>query len=199
MVRCPRCGQTVSRRSPRAALWERAASLVYLYPFRCQLCACRFHAFHVHRYTRHATDRREYERLMVRVPVVVTGAEGTAEGVTGDLSLDGCSIRTDTPLEMGSHVQVRLRIGPGTHVDVESAVVRSQHEGMLGLHFDRLAPGDRDRLSHYIARFLRPAGTRPRRRGIPRPELLLVALVGLGVIVLVFMIMSKAAPPPPSR
>jgi predicted HAD superfamily Cof-like phosphohydrolase len=42
---CPRCGKSFVRRSGRKGLKERLLSLVYLYPFRCQVCANRFRAF----------------------------------------------------------------------------------------------------------------------------------------------------------
>ena len=85
MLRCPRCGQETARRSPRVGAWEHFVSVFYLYPFRCQLCTTRFRAFHLHNYNRHNPDHREYDRLIVRVPVTVIGGTEQADGVTADL------------------------------------------------------------------------------------------------------------------
>ena len=41
-VPCPKCGGTLARRSHRSGLAEEMLSVVYVYPFRCQLCAHRF-------------------------------------------------------------------------------------------------------------------------------------------------------------
>src|SRR2546428_533327 len=98
MLRCPRCGQEAARRSPRAGVWEHVVSVLYLYPFRCQLCSTRFRSFQRRRYTRRSQDRREYDRLAVRVPVTIVSGAERAEGETADLSLTGCSVPPATPL-----------------------------------------------------------------------------------------------------
>ena len=41
-VPCPACGGTLVRRSHRNGLAEAMFSVVYVYPFRCQLCTHRF-------------------------------------------------------------------------------------------------------------------------------------------------------------
>ena len=41
-VPCPACGGTLARRSHRNGLTEAMLSVVYVYPFRCRLCAHRF-------------------------------------------------------------------------------------------------------------------------------------------------------------
>ncbi len=59
-VPCPECGGTLARRSHRSGLAEEMFSLIYLYPFRCQLCAHRFFALqwgvHYHRVPQHSGD-----------------------------------------------------------------------------------------------------------------------------------------------
>ena len=68
-MRCPRCGKSFVRRSHRQGLKERLLSLVYLYPFRCQVCANRFRAFQFRsRYVKRIVDRRQYARLSTRIP-----------------------------------------------------------------------------------------------------------------------------------
>ncbi|HET7341402.1 MAG TPA: PilZ domain-containing protein [Methylomirabilota bacterium] len=174
--------------------WDHLLSVLHLYPFRCQLCAARFRAFQARHYS-HRGDRREYDRLLARVPVTLTSGAGHADGETVHLSLTGCSVRTDGAFPPGSSVQMRLRLGQAGDVTVESAVVRTQREGGVGLQFARMAAGDRARLSRYLDRFLRPSGTARRRPGLPRPEVLLAAAVGALVIIMVFMLLSRVGAP----
>jgi PilZ domain-containing protein len=195
MLRCPRCGQQAARRSPRAGAWEHAVSLLYVYPFRCQLCATRFRAVQFRRYRHHSPDRREYDRLLVRVPVTLSSGAGQAPGETVDLALNGCSVRTEGAFAPGASVQVRLRLGQAGDVNVESAVVRSQRDGGVGLQFARMAGADRERLSRYLAGFLRPSGTGRRRRGLPPPEVLVAAAVGALIIIMVFMLLGRVGAP----
>jgi len=199
MLRCPRCGQQAARRSRRAGAWDHVLSVLHLYPFRCQLCTTRFRAFQSRHYSQHGSDRRELDRLIVKVPVSLTSGAGHAEGATVDLSLTGCSVRSESTFQAGSTVQLTLHLGQAGDVEVQSAVVRSQREGGLGLQFDQIAAADRERLAGYLGRFLRPSGTPRRRPGRPRPELVVAAVVGAGVILVVFLLLSRLGAGPPLR
>src|SRR5439155_24768747 len=139
MLRCPRCGQQAARRSRRAGAWDQVLSVFHLYPFRCQLCTTRFRAFQARHYSQRGTDRREFDRLMVQVPVSLTSGADHAEGATVDLSLTGCSISTEATFGPGSTVQLRLRLGVSGEGEVKSVVVRNQHDSGLGLTFDHVA------------------------------------------------------------
>jgi PilZ domain len=199
MLRCPRCGQQAARRSRRASAWDHVLSVFHLYPFRCQLCTTRFRAFQTRHYSQRGADRREFDRLIVQVPVSLTSAAGAAEGSTVDLSLTGCSVRTEAAFAPGATVQLRLRLGEAGEVEVQSAVVRTHREGGLGLQFAQIAAVDRERLGRYLGRFLRPSGTPRRRPGRPRQELLAAAVVGAFVILVAFLLMSRLGGGPPVR
>ena len=195
MLRCPRCGQQSARRSPRAGFTEYVASVLYRYPFRCQLCSTRFHRFQFRRFTRHRRERREYDRLAVRVPVgLVSGTERT-EGETVDLSLNGCSVRASPALSPGTTVQLRLRLGQIGDVNVESAVVRTQSESALGLQFEKISVADRARLSRYLGRFLRPSGTPRARSSLPPPEVVLAAAIGVIAVLMAFILIGHVSTP----
>ncbi len=43
-VPCPECGGALARRSHRSGLAEKMLIVMYVYPFRCQLCGYRFFA-----------------------------------------------------------------------------------------------------------------------------------------------------------
>src|SRR5713101_2554020 len=139
MLRCPRCGQQAVRRSPRTGVWEHVVSVLYLYPFRCQLCATRFRALQLRRYTRHTQNRREYDRLLVRVPATLASGTEQAQGETIDVSLNGCSVRTAGTFAPNARVRLHLRLGQTGDVHVESAIVRTQRDGEIGLEFERIS------------------------------------------------------------
>jgi hypothetical protein len=196
MLRCPRCGQQAARRSRRAGFRDHLLGAFQFYPFRCQLCTTRFRAFQARRHPSQGGDRREYDRLLVKVPVTLATDATRREGVTIDLSLAGCSLRTDAPFAVNTTVQLRLQLGQAGDVEVQAAVVRTAGEDGLGLQFVRIAAPDRERLSRYLGRFLRPTGTPRRRPGRPRPELVVAAAVGLAVIFVVFVLMQRLGGPP---
>ena len=194
MLRCPRCGKPAARRSRRVGAWDHLLSVLHLYPFRCQLCTARFRAFQAQHSSRHGEDRRQHDRLLVRVPVSVSAGDVVAAGETLALSLDGCSIQTETPFAPGTTVSLRLRLGETGDVLVPSAAVRAQREGVVGVEFVVMAAADTARLSRYLARFLRPTGS-GHGHGAPRPQLVLVAAVGLAVILIVLLLMNRVGGP----
>ena len=199
MIRCPRCGQQAARRSRRVGATDHVLSVLHLYPFRCQLCTARFRAFQARHYSQHGTDRREYDRLIVQVPVTLSAGADHVEGQTVELSPTGCSVRVESTFAPGSTVRVRLRLGAAGDVDIQSAVVRTQREGGLGLQFERMTPADRERLGRYLGRFLRPSGTPAGHAGRPRPELVLAAAVGAGVIFVILLLMGRLGGGPLAR
>lgn len=195
MLRCPRCGQQAARRSRRVGVWDHLVSVLRLYPFRCQLCTARFRAFQGRHHGQHRTDRREYDRLPVRLPVVIFAGGTQSEGETVDLSLSGCSLRTGVSYPAGTTVQLRLGLGRAGDVAIQGAQVKSEREGAMGVHFTRLDTRERERLSRYLAGFLRPSGTPSWRTGRPRPELVMAAAVGLGVIMVVLFLLGRLGAP----
>ena len=192
-LHCPSCGTPYVRLTHVQGSMGRVLNRCKIFPFRCQLCAARFRTLHFPRAPHRPRDRREYDRLMVRVPVTLGGGAGQAAGQTVDLSISGCSITTDGAFAPGTSVELRLRLGRAGDVRVEAATVRSQREGGLGLQFTRIAAADRARLSGYLARFLRPSGLAPRRAG-PQPQVVLAAALGLLVIAALYMLFGLIGP-----
>ena len=67
-VPCPACGGALARRAHRNGLAEKMFSVLYVYPFRCQLCWHRFLALQWGtRYHRIAQDSRDHR--LVGTPV----------------------------------------------------------------------------------------------------------------------------------
>src|SRR3989442_15009775 len=98
-VRCPRCeGQSV-RRSSRVGAFERLISSLYVYPFRCQRCSHRFRALNWgHRYPHPKGERRDYERVAVRLPARLTAGAATADRETTAPTGSARAGRADAPL-----------------------------------------------------------------------------------------------------
>jgi predicted HAD superfamily Cof-like phosphohydrolase len=160
-MRCPRCGKSFVRRSHRQGLKERLLSLVYLYPFRCQVCANRFRAFQFHaRYVKRTVDRRQYVRLATRIPTtfaedIKPGEQRVGEGVVTDISLGGCYMQTFVQLSQGTLVSLELQTEQPTQaIAVEAAIVRIVRPTGVGLEFLRLSEPEHERFGQFIRQLL---------------------------------------------
>jgi hypothetical protein len=170
---CPNCSRDYTKRVSRIGFKERLLSIIYVYPFRCQLCAYRFSFMQWGvRYKRVEKDRREYNRMPANFPVsfACDGVEGTGHVV--DISLNGCSLQADTIIAEGSIVRMALQMSEElAPISVEAALVRDVNRNRIGIEFLRFQYHDRERLQIFIRRLL---------NGIPepspRPSLLLNAL-----------------------
>ena len=97
------------RRASRIGALEQVLSLVYVYPFRCQLCRRRFRALQWGvRYTKQPEDTRQYKRQPMTFLVTFSGQQMRGEGVGTDISLGGCRLRTDAQLWKGTLLQVQV-------------------------------------------------------------------------------------------
>ncbi|HEX7228305.1 MAG TPA: PilZ domain-containing protein, partial [Candidatus Binatia bacterium] len=108
---CPNCSRDYTKRVSRIGFKERLLSIIYVYPFRCQLCGYRFRFMQWGvRYKRVEEDRREYNRMPASFPVsfACDGVEGTGHVV--DISLNGCSLEADTIIAEGSIVRMALQM-----------------------------------------------------------------------------------------
>ncbi len=160
-MRCPRCGKSFVRRSHRQGFKERLLSLVYLYPFRCQVCANRFRVFQFRsRYVKRTVDRRQYARLSTRIPTtfaedVKPGEQRVGEGVVTDISLSGCYLQTVVQLSQGTLVSLELQTEQHTPViAVEAAIVRIVRPTGVGLEFLRMSESEQERFSQFIRQLL---------------------------------------------
>jgi hypothetical protein len=195
-VRCPRCqGQNV-RRSARSGALERLLSVAFVYPFRCQRCAHRFHTQHWRRYPHPKGERRDYERVMIRLPGRLTAGAESADVETTDLSVGGCAVRTAGRFAAGASVRFTVRLGPGgKQVEIAEAIVRAAHEGRISLQFVHVGVDAQRRLAEFIHGIALPIGGRPRRaRRLPL-EMALAGLVGLAVILLLLSFVGRIGTP----
>jgi PilZ domain len=149
---CPRCSREYVKRVSRVGLGERLISLVYVYPFKCQLCGHRFQFLQWGvTYRRIEEDRREYERLPVNFPVTFSAGMVHGEGMVVDISMGGCAFHTETQLKEGSILKMGLPLSNEVSpVNVEAAIVRSSQPGRVGVEFLRIQNGERERLQRFI-------------------------------------------------
>ena len=184
------------RRSSRVGAYERTISAFYLYPFRCQRCANRFRALHWGRSSHPAGERRDFDRMVVRLPARLTAGTESADAETTDLSVTGCAVRTSARFVPGTELRVTLQLGPGRTVNIAQAVVRAGHEGRVSLQFVQIAIEEQRRLSEYINAIALPIDVgRPGRQLRFPIEVVLVAVAGLVVIFLILSMISRAGAP----
>ena len=155
-ILCPTCGKDFVRRTLRKGVHEYVLSAVYVYPYRCQLCAHRFlRAEPGKRYNESTVDKRQYERVKTKFPVTFVGEKASGAGTVGRLSLGGCELESSLKLMEGMMFNLRLQppdLNPAIHV--ETAIVRSVRPPVIGLEFLRTNPTEQFRLIQFIAGLL---------------------------------------------
>ena len=152
-VRCPRCGKDFVRRARREGLAEAVASVAYLYPFTCQLCAHRFRAFQWGvRERAQPADQRQYERISVNFPMTFSKDAGRGNGTALDVSIGGCAFKTEPSPQPGAIIQLQLH-APGLErpLVVDAAVVRTVRSIYIGAEFLRLSPEEQYRVTQFVA------------------------------------------------
>ncbi|MGH7256100.1 MAG: PilZ domain-containing protein [Nitrospirales bacterium] len=153
---CPQCGQEYVRWTSREGAWEYLLSWLKIYPFRCQLCTHRFRSFQWRPgYSQELIDRRQYEHLAAKIPVILGRGEERWEGTITDIAMGGCAIKTKARLQPGVVVSLQLKIfASEPPVLVDTAVVRSVRMLSLGMQFVKMKQPDKDRLGRYVARMV---------------------------------------------
>jgi hypothetical protein len=149
---CPRCGQDIVQRIRRQGMIERLLSIVYIYPFRCQVCSHRFRTFQWGvRYIKQAVQKSQYDRIVTRFRITFAGNGIDGSGMVTLVSLGGCAIETDTKLSSGQILQLQLKTSDrDPAVAVDAAVVRGVRSPIVGLQFLRFRMEERERLSQFV-------------------------------------------------
>lgn len=155
-IPCPKCGKDFVRRTLRESVGEHLLSAIYVYPFRCQLCAHRFLRLELGtRYNEFTVDKRQYERIPVNFPVTFVGDRASGAGTLTHLSLGGCAMESQLKLMEGMLFNLRLQppdVDPA--ITVETAIVRSVRPPIAGLEFLRANPTEQFRLIQFVAGLL---------------------------------------------
>jgi hypothetical protein len=155
-LHCPACGTPFVRLTHQPGLVERVLNRFGVFTYRCQVCTNQFRA--IRSGARHATqefDRRQYRRLTAQIPASLTVDQPTYDGVITDVSMGGCTIRTDAAFPRGTFVEVLLK-PPQSEMDikVDAAMICSQRGETVGLKFLEFEPDDKHRLGELVLSLL---------------------------------------------
>ena len=135
---------------------ELLLSAVYIYPFRCQLCAHRFLRVEFgRRYNESTVDKREYERVPTKFTATFVGDKERGAGTVTRLSLGGCAL--ESPVRMMEGMIFNLRLQPtdvSPAIMIETTIVRSVRPPVAGLEFLRTNATEQFRLIQYVAGLL---------------------------------------------
>lgn len=157
MSACPQCGFLLVKRAPRRGLREYLLSVLTVGPYRCQVCTHRFLAF---RWLPGTNTSREYTRIPVRYPVLLSPAPKDdhihlEEGSLLDISIRGCAIKSSVPLQKGNllclKIQMTDQVPP---IEIDQATVRTVTGRRAGLEFVKIRPEEETRLRNLLLTLL---------------------------------------------
>ena len=151
-MKCPNCARQFVRRIAPYGVGEMLLGIVYVYPFRCQLCGFRFRLPQVGvRYVRVAEDHREYERMASSFPMIFAANNLSGAGSVTNISMGGCSFTTDVALPSGTILQVGLQVTEAVSpVLLDAAVVRYVRGSTVGVEFLQWQHQERERLQLFV-------------------------------------------------
>ncbi len=119
--------------------------------FRCQLCAHRFWVMQWKDFRKSSRDdKREFQRLAVDFPVTFRGEHSRGNGTVTTLSIQGCTIDTESRLQHGAVLSLTMHI-PALKFRIElEAVVKRALGRRFGLEFLKMDSVDKERLQNHI-------------------------------------------------
>ena len=101
------------------------------------------------RYARLTPDRRDFDRLPIRIPATIAGPRRKIEVLATDISLRGCALETKGGVPGGGPFALVLHVGdPPIHIG--AAIVRYASDRVVGVEFEHIAPPGRVRLVAYL-------------------------------------------------
>lgn len=156
-LHCPSCGTPFVRVTHHEGTVERVLNRLKVFPFRCQLCTARFHAFWSGSPNgTQAVDRRQYKRLAAsfHANLLADNAVRLDSRVT-DISMGGCALETAAPLPRGTFVELMIKPASDEQaIKVDTAMVCSVRPDSMGVRFLELQAGDKRRLSQVVLSLL---------------------------------------------
>ncbi len=96
-------------------------------------------------------DLRQSQRVEVQCPCEFSGSQITGEGVVINLSTKGCAVESNTRVQRGTFIEVRMLMPehffPAT---VDRAIVLWSSEHKFGMKFIRVRPEEQARLARFV-------------------------------------------------
>ena len=174
---CPDCATEYVKRARRESLKDRLLSLIYVYPFFCQLCGHRFRSLQWGtKYLRIEEDRRIYQRMPAHFPVAFVSDGVKSSGLAADISMGGCALQIATKIQLGAILRVSLRISENMPpISVEAAVVRDVRRNRVGVEFLQVKKIERDRLRDFISSLLQQQSKRQDENQARKPAVSQIA------------------------
>jgi PilZ domain len=152
-LHCPSCGTPFVRAISREGTVERLLGRINVFPFRCQLCTNRFHAFWSGaRENTQSFDKRQYKRLPTSIEAgLVTDSKPRGANRITEISMGGCTLWTTTELPRGTFLGLTLKPASEEEpITIESGMVSSVRPSYLGISFLEMGPREKQRLSQIV-------------------------------------------------
>ncbi len=99
-------------------------------------------------------DRRfpvEWPLSFSHSPISFRGIQINGSGEADNISAGGCKVESDTTVDTGTFLEVRIQIlDEGFPVEIDLAVVRWSRNEAFGLEFINMRPEEQERLQRYV-------------------------------------------------
>jgi hypothetical protein len=96
-------------------------------------------------------ELRKNLRFAVQLPISFKGEKIAGEGVVFNLSMEGCAVGSDTSIQPGSYLQLRIQTSQQElPIEVELSAARWSEGREFGLEFIRIRAEEQDRLRRFV-------------------------------------------------
>ncbi len=96
-------------------------------------------------------NRRSSPRVVLSIPVAYRCGDTITAVLTLNIGKGGLSLRTMSPLPIGSKTRVRFGLPGATHeIEADARVTWSDHRIGMGLQFERLEAGDQVSIDEFV-------------------------------------------------
>lgn len=96
-------------------------------------------------------DRRKSPHFQVHLPMSFSGDRVAGEGTVYNLSTGGCKAESDTAVNTGAYLRVRLSLpDQDSSITIEVAAVRWAMGRDFGVEFISLPPDDQEHLRQFL-------------------------------------------------
>ncbi len=98
-------------------------------------------------------EHRKHPRYQFHCEIWFPGKLESVAGTVTDLSMGGCKVGSPSPVDTGTHLELRIHFTPESKfpMKVDLAKVRWVMERAFGLEFVRMQPEEQDRLRRLVS------------------------------------------------